>query len=368
MNPTSSSTRLVALTAVYCLSIAIGCDNAAPPPSSSETTNQPAPATPPPEGDELGMARELGPTTWGRCAAYLSDPGAKAYELSYVRTNTMPLSPFAGPFEMTYLPPAGIPGLTQTYNVDVLNENVMNGQQSTQIDALGHFGRLEEAWDGTSEVPVDGARYYGGFTQEDVKPTPDSPLLKLGMEKVPPIITTAVLLDARTYVNGGEPMSAGQLVTPEHIEHMLEAQGLQERGILPGDVVLIYTGWSEHYQDPDIDHVYYSMAPGLSYEAAQYLGERRIVAAGVDAPFVDAVTEGELAGEAGPPEGTPPGKAFPVHEYFLTEAGIHNLEGLKLDELARDRVTTSCVMILPLREKGSSGSPIRPVAVGVPGR
>jgi hypothetical protein len=33
-----------------------------------------------------------------------------------------------------------------------------------------------------------------------VKPTPDSPLLKLGMDKVPPIVTTAILLDAKTHV------------------------------------------------------------------------------------------------------------------------------------------------------------------------
>ena len=40
------------------------------------------------------------------------------------------------------------------------------------------------------------AKYYGGHGQKDVKPSADSPLLKLGIEKVPPIITSAVLLDA----------------------------------------------------------------------------------------------------------------------------------------------------------------------------
>ena len=49
-------------------------------------------------GDELGMARELGPTTWARCAAQLSTADAAVYELSYPRSGTMPLSPFGGPF------------------------------------------------------------------------------------------------------------------------------------------------------------------------------------------------------------------------------------------------------------------------------
>ncbi len=132
-----------------------------------------------------------------------------------------------------------------------------------------------------------------------MKPTPDSRLLKLGMDKVAPIVTTAILLDARQHIGGGEPMTAGQHVTPQHIEEMLQAHGLEARGILPGDVVFIYTGWSDHYEDPDTTGVYYSMAPGLSYETAVYLGERRIVAAGLDTPFVDAVAEGQLAGTAG---------------------------------------------------------------------
>lgn len=319
-------------------------------------------------GDEIGMARELGPETWARCSAYLANPDAKVYELSHVRSNTMPLSPFAGPYERTYSPSASLPGTTQLYNMDVLNENANPGQQGTQIDALGHFANLDEPWDGTSPLATDGARYYGGFTQKDVKPTPDSPLLKLGIEKIPPIITSAILLDARQHVGGGEPMGAGELITPQHIDEMLEAQGLADRGILPGDVVYLYTGWSEHYQDPDTAGVYYSMAPGLSYEAAKYFGERRVVGVGMDAFAVDALAEGQLAGESGPPEGTPPGMVFPVHEYFLTQAGIYNLENIKLDELASDGVATSCTMILPARLKGASGAPIRPVAIGVPGQ
>jgi hypothetical protein len=48
--------------------------------------------------------------------------------------------------------------------------------------------------------------------------------------------------------------------------------------------------------------------------------------------------------------------------------GIHHLENVKLDELANDKVWSSCTMVLALREKGSAGSAIRPVAIGVPGK
>ena len=45
-------------------------------------------------GDELGNAKALGTDTWARCAPHMADPSAKSYELSYLRSNTMPGSPF----------------------------------------------------------------------------------------------------------------------------------------------------------------------------------------------------------------------------------------------------------------------------------
>ncbi len=48
--------------------------------------------------------------------------------------------------------------------------------------------------------------------------------------------------------------------------------------------------------------------------------------------------------------------------------GILHIENAKLDEMARDKLWTSCTMILLLHEKGSAGSALRPVAIGVPGR
>ena len=76
------------------------------------------------------------------------------------------------------------------------------------MDALGHFAVLPQPWDGKSEFPSGGASYYGGYKQSDVKPTPDSPLKKLGIDKVPPIVTSAVLLDAKAHLGGGKAMRA----------------------------------------------------------------------------------------------------------------------------------------------------------------
>ena len=151
-------------------------------------------------------------------------------------------------------------------------------------------------------------------------------------------------------------------VIKNDIKKSIESSTLKSRGILPGDVVLIYTGWSDNYQDPDELKLYYSMAPGISYSLAEYLASKKVVAVGLDTPFVDALSDPKNPIPA--PEGTPENMAFPVHHYFLTQAGVHTLENFNLKKLSDDAVDVSCVMILPLMVKGSSASSIRPVAIG----
>jgi kynurenine formamidase len=335
--------------------------------TSPAWTQAKVPAPPWPPGDERGMANAIGPATWVRCAQFLSQAKAKVYELSHLRSNTMPLSPFSGPYAYKYNATAALPGTHHAFNTEYLTGGEP-GAQGTQMDALGHFAALPQAWDGKSESPASQAAYYGGHKQADVKPTPDSPLQKLGMEKAPPIITSAVLLDAKTALGKGQPMTPGQLVTAKDIQAMLKAQGLEKRGLQPGDVLYVYTGWGDFWRDPDTEKTYYAKGPGLSYDAARYLADRRIVAIGLDTPFIDPVNEGQLQGKSGPAAGTPPGLPFAVHHHMITQAGIHHVESANLAELAKDKVWTSCTMILPLREKGAAGSPVRPVAIGVPRR
>jgi len=348
--------------------LASGAAIAAEPEKLIAESRKATPNPPWPAGDERGMANQVGPATWARCGWHMSQPKAKSYELAYVRSNTAPKSPFAAPDTLRPKATAGIPGTGHAFNSEAYAENAEPAQQGTQIDALGHFASLRSPWDGKPPFPATDAVYYGGLTQKDVKPEDGSGLLKLGMDKAPPLVTSAVLLDAKALVGKGQAMKAGELVTAQHIEAMLKAQGLGKRGILPGDVVYIRTGWGDRWTDPETDKGYYSMAPGLSFDGAKYLGDRRVVAIGLDTPFVDPVAEGFLQGKAGPAPGTLPNLPFSVHHHMLTQMGIHHIENTDLASLANDRVWTSCTMILPLRVKGGSGSEVRPVAIGVPGQ
>lgn len=327
-----------------------------------------SPAPPWKAGDEQGMANTLGPITTQRCGWHMSQPNARTYEASFIRSNTMPKSPFASPAGTQYKPTSGVPFSAHAFNSEVMQANAEPAQNGTQIDALGHFAHIDKPWDPKDPFPADQAVYYGGFTQKDLKPTPDSPLLKMGIEKIPPLVTTAVLLDARAFVGKGKAMSDGQLVTAASIEGMLKAQGLAKRGVLPGDMVFVFTGWSERWKDPYDDNGYYAMAPGLSVDAAKWLGEHRVVAVGLDTPFIDPVPGGMLQGKAPPAAGTLPGLPFSIHHTLITQFGIHHLENLNLMAMANDKVWTSCAMVLPSRDLGAAGAVIRPVAIGVPGQ
>src|SRR5687768_338479 len=166
--------------------------------------NAPAVPRPPwPKGDERGMANTLGPGTWARCAPHLGAPGARCYELSHEITNTMPSSPFSAPLKLQPRPTRGMRNAVHASNMETLTGD--QGAQGTHMDALGHFGAVDKPWDGTGEFPVEQAFYYGGFRQREVKPDPSSMLEKLGIDKVPPMITTAVLLDAKAYYGKSLP-------------------------------------------------------------------------------------------------------------------------------------------------------------------
>jgi kynurenine formamidase len=58
-----------------------------------------------------------------------------------------------------------------------------------------------------------------------------------------------------------------------------------------------------------------------------------------------------------------PEVSSPVHQIMLVANGIHLVEKLKLDELARERVYEFVFVVLPLKIRGGTGPTIAPVAI-----
>jgi kynurenine formamidase len=54
---------------------------------------------------------------------------------------------------------------------------------------------------------------------------------------------------------------------------------------------------------------------------------------------------------------------MPVHVHLLVENGIHIIECLNLEQLAQDRVYEFVFAAAPLKIRGGTGSPIRPIAI-----
>jgi kynurenine formamidase len=138
-------------------------------------------------------------------------------------------------------------------------------------------------------------------------------------------------------------------ITPEDLKAAAVRQNVK---IGAGDVVLLRTGWAQHWPDPAA----YLMAgkgnvptsPGPGLEAARWLSAQGIFATGSDTIVYEKVPS-----------------ALPAHVHLLVESGIHIIEVLNLEELARDAVSEFLFVALPLKIRGATGSPVRPLAMVV---
>jgi kynurenine formamidase len=57
-----------------------------------------------------------------------------------------------------------------------------------------------------------------------------------------------------------------------------------------------------------------------------------------------------------------PSADMAVHVHLLVESGIHIIEVLQLEELAKDRVREFTFVAAPLKIEGATGAPVRPLA------
>lgn len=197
----------------------------------------------------------------------------------------------------------------------------LGGHVGTHMDALCHFSRDGRLFGGTEAEAVQSVG--GGFRA-------------LGIDTVGPVVRRGVLFDVAG--SGGE-LEPGRAITAADLERAAGAE------IRAGDVAVIRTGWGRYWDEPR--RMANPRAPGLNLEAAQWLSSRGIFAAGADT----------LAFEVTPTS------RFPVHIHLLVERGIHIVEALNLEELARDGVREFVFVASPLKIVGGTASPIRPFAL-----
>ncbi len=207
---------------------------------------------------------------------------------------------------------------------------VTGGHVGTHIDALCHVsyqGRLHGGIDAAA------AQTGGRFSE-------------LGIETVDPMLCRGVLLDVPA-VLGLECCPAGYEVTPSDLEAAATGSGAPR----PGDVILIRTGWGQHFDDRAGYIGHSSGVPGPGEPGAEWLAARAPRAVGADTIAFEHLAPG--AGHA----------LLPAHRVLLVEAGIHIIEMLDLERLAADRIREFLFVLSALRLVGATGSPVRPLAV-----
>lgn len=288
-------------------------------------------------GDEAGGSNWITPEkVLG--AVRLVETG-KTYELGQVYERGMPLYG-----QRTYSILIPEPGPAGGNNQLVANDEFIcaeMGQVGTQFDGLGHIGKYLRMADGSGK-----SVFYNGFTQEDDMRGPYG-LRKLGIEKVKPFVTRGVLIDIAGY-KGVSRLPHSYEVTVADVKAALARQQIQENGIEPGDALLFRYGWSKLWRDPER---YNLNPPGIGLDVAAWVIEKKASMVGSDSWPTEVLPNPN------------PDLQFPVHQELLTKNGIFNLENMVFEELVRDGVYEFLFIHTPIRFKGATGSPARPIAI-----
>lgn len=279
-------------------------------------------------GDEIGAANLLSPALV-REAAKLVRTG-KTYALGIESNSDMPAyAPRS--FKIIIVQPDQQGGGTLGPNKMTYNDDILEGWLGvgSQIDGLGHLG-------------IDNVYYNGYHAKDFAKPTG---LTKLGIEKIPPIVTRGVLIDMAAHF-GTARLEKGAVFNSADIKAAAKKQGVEIR---QGNVVLFHTGWLSTLGEDKA--LFASGEPGLGRDGARYLASLGVVAVGADTNALEPVPHEDGAGN------------FEVHQILLTKNGIYIFENMNTAELAADKAYEFLFVLGQARVTGAVQMIINPVAI-----
>lgn len=204
---------------------------------------------------------------------------------------------------------------------------VMPEHSGTHIDALSHQAE---------ELTLHGGVHVDGTIQTSTG-------FKVhGVETMAPIVARGVLLD----VAQARRLDPGYAITPGDLEEARARAGVQ---LGEGDVALVRTGTATLWSKPEE----YLQGAGVSADGARWLIGRKVRAVGADNVAFDVMgpVDPELK------------VTLPGHILLLVRAGIPIIENLNLEELAAAKVYEFAFVCLPMKMRGATGSPVRPIAL-----
>jgi kynurenine formamidase len=256
---------------------------------------------------------------------------SKVYDLAQPYFVGMPHFPTHPPFLYSLTKKHG-DFVTESGTSSAADAIALGTHVGTHIDALSHFSCGGKLYQG---IDVKCRQSEAGGIQE------------YSVDTLEPIFRRGVLLDIAAHV-GHDALPTGFSITSEHLAAAATAQKVH---IEKGDVVLLRTGWARYWNDAARyitgGQGAAAAGPGPELDGARWLSERGIFAAGSDTIAFERV----------------PAPEMPVHVHLLVENGIHIIEALNLEELSRLGIYEFLFVASPLKIRGATGSPIRPVAL-----
>jgi len=253
----------------------------------------------------------------------------EVFDLGRRVTAASPRLPMQPPYTLTVqgMPISEMMGADNP--LDVYAEHAgMTFHVGTHIDALGHFA-ANGKWFGGSEASMADE---GGLASH-------------GIEQIGPLISRAAVVDVASW-RGTPCLDPSERITQSMLEQACAAQRIT---VEPGDVVLIRTGWGRHYTGDGERYV--ASEPGIDEEAARYLSRCGAIAVGADNMALEVLPFTERR------------RAFPVHQHFLAEAGVHIIENLALDAICATGIRAGVFFLLPVKFVGATASPATPILV-----
>lgn len=277
--------------------------------------------------DEIGAANRLNPQKVLEATKLVTT--GKTYRLGIPVDRSTPAFPPRS-LAITVLMPGQEQGKTFGGNKMSYLDDMFNGWLGigTQLDSLAHLG-------------TDGTFYNKRQAKDFVEVTG---VKKMGIDKIPPIVTRGVLLDMAKH-KGKQQLLEGEIITADEIKAAQQAQGVQIR---EGDVAILHTGWlSMLYTDPKR---YGAGEPGIDVGAAEYLASLNVVAVGADTWGVEAV-----------PFKTD--RVWEGHQVLLARNGIYIIETVDTRALIQDGVTEFLFVLGQPLYTGAVQAIINPVAI-----
>jgi kynurenine formamidase len=262
---------------------------------------------------------------WELNVAWPASGGQRIYDLAQPLEPGIPHHPSHPPYAFTLTKQHG--EVMYPDGVSASSELLcLGGHVGTHVDGLGHVskhGRIHGDLDITAAQSYTTGVGHGAI------------------DGVAPFLAPGFLVDV--------PRLLGRALTPEDAvgaEHF-ERWFAERSAPTAGSVVLVRTGWDEHWSDVATFLGAGGQAPGVDLSGAQWLTRRGVVATGCDTIAYEKF----------------PSPSLVVHVQLLVENGVHIMEALNLIELAADGVEQFFFVAVPLRIKGGTGSPIRPLAI-----